>query len=51
MFQKLNWSVVTGGMVRVVFFVVLAIPVEVDTWPSLRVVTFEVVHATSRDVV
>lgn len=26
-------------------------PVEVDTWPFLRVVTFVVVHATSRDVV
>lgn len=50
-FHILISVVVTGGIVRTVVWVVLSMPVEVDTRPFLRVVIFVVDHATSREVV
>lgn len=50
-FHRLISFVVTGGIVRTVVLVVLSMPVDVDTWPFLRLVTLVVDHATSRDVV
>ena len=50
-FHRLIWSVVTGGIVSVVVWTVLSIPVDVETRPFERVITFDVFHATSKEVV
>lgn len=50
-FQRSTWSVMTGGIVKVVFSVIRSMIVVVETSPFLSVVTEAVYHATSSDVV
>lgn len=50
-FQTSILSVVIGGMVSVVVFVIRSNPVDVDTWPFGRVVLMVVFHATWSEVV